>query len=260
MKRRKKFSLATMVASEMILACFSLLLLATIESESMLMMKTNCLSSSPNCVCTWKGGKFVADCSQQSLSKVPNNDYYNLLNSNAAGASGSNQMSTLNRDIQQLDLSVNNITQLESQEFSRKKFKNLQKIYLNTNQVLSVHPDAFYKLIGLIELDLSENLISNLEIFNYHYNNSTSKNHESSPSEDQDNEEDDKSTSKAPSLSTSRTGSQHNNNINNNKHDGSFLKHLGKLRILNLSSNQLKKLDKFAFSSLTQLRQLILSK
>lgn len=36
------------------------------------LMSTNCLSSSPGCSCAWKGGKFVADCSSQSLTHVPN--------------------------------------------------------------------------------------------------------------------------------------------------------------------------------------------
>lgn len=52
--------------------CF-LLLLSSIpqQTSSMLMMTTNCLSQTPACSCSWKSGKFVADCSSQSLNQVP---------------------------------------------------------------------------------------------------------------------------------------------------------------------------------------------
>lgn len=40
-------------------------------SSMLMMMTTNCLSQTPTCSCWWKSGKFVADCSNQSLNQVP---------------------------------------------------------------------------------------------------------------------------------------------------------------------------------------------
>jgi len=39
--------------------------------DSMFLLTSNCLPSSPSCDCLWKGGKFVANCSGQGLTKVP---------------------------------------------------------------------------------------------------------------------------------------------------------------------------------------------
>lgn len=40
-------------------------------TNALMMMKSDCLTSTPNCGCSWKNGKFVADCSSLSLFQVP---------------------------------------------------------------------------------------------------------------------------------------------------------------------------------------------
>lgn len=76
--------------------------------------------------------------------------------------SGNNQMPTLARDIQSLNLSNNLISELGDAELSEKKFRNLQRLYLSANQLFQIHPNAFFKLTGLIELDLSYNQLISL--------------------------------------------------------------------------------------------------
>lgn len=72
-------------------------------------------------------------------------------------------MSTLDRDIQVLNITGNKISRLSDDELSRKNFMNLQKIYLNSNSISSIDRRAFHKLIGVIELDLSDNRIEKLK-------------------------------------------------------------------------------------------------
>lgn len=150
------------------------------------------------------------------------NDYYDALVADAADS----QMSTLNRDIQQLELSHNNISRLNQSEFYDNKFRNLQKIYLNANQLREIEPRAFHKLTGLIELDLSANMLTDL-------------------------------FASAPNLSTSDSLGQAADIGARLKQ--SFLYDLVKLRQLNLAANQLSRLEPFTFVRLGQLRQLFLS-
>lgn len=148
-------------------------------------------------------------------------------------------MPTLNRDIQQLNLASNVITELKNDEFSRKKFRNLQKIYLNSNRLTKIDSNAFYKLTGLIELDLSENSISSLD------NEASDKAGDNLDVEESFNIEDERTT-KNKSFIIKRTNS--------------FLEDLVQLRQLNLTSNKLSRIGRFTFSPLTQLRQLYLSR
>lgn len=166
MKKRKKYltSRAPQSAIEKLIFFISsqliLLLLASHPLvNSILMLKTNCLTNTPGCECSWNTqGKFISDCSHLNLSQVPQNDYSDYL----YNSSGNNQMPTLNRDIQQLNLASNNLTSLEAQAFHKRKFRNLQKLFINRNQLGQISGQAFYKLTGLIELDLSENLLAEL--------------------------------------------------------------------------------------------------
>lgn len=148
------------------------------------------------------------------------NDHHDYLMAHA----GDNQMQTLNRDIQLLNLASNNISRLGPEEFSLKKFRNLQKLYLNSNQLTRIHPAAFFKLTGLIELDLSENTLARL-------------------GEEQ--------LQTSPDNETNQTA---------RRQDKTFLDHLNQLRVLNLNSNELSSLGRFTFGSLGQLRQLFLSR
>lgn len=191
-------------------------------------------------------------------------------------------MPTLNRDIQQLNLASNNISTLGPAEFYKKKFTNLQKIYLATNQLFRVHSGAFYKLTGLIELDLSENSIASLannaeeddgdndssidhdQDFGAQIDDkeeasaTTRKNASDKPpaSRSQEFQEDFRTSSKKLGRAKPTTTTR----LVVRGQPGSFLRGLSQLRQLNLASNQLKRIDKFTFSPLTQLRQLILSR
>lgn len=252
------------------------------------MMNTNCLLQTPSCLCSWKSGKFVADCSNQNLNQVPmvsykrkefylilsftalffiltqasvltQNDYHDYLLTNA----GNNQMSTLNRDIQQLNLESNSITEITSAEFSKKKFKNLQKIKLNSNRISHIDLEAFSKLTGLIELDLSENLISSLnKIRDFHTSN------DEEPTADDIDDEGDNNN---PSFLNGTKGGQfilseqqqlqkQQRRGKGSTYGNSFLQDLTQVRILNLTSNQITSIEEYTFSPLTQLRQLYLSR
>lgn len=68
-----KKSAAYFKPNSCLLACLILILLfnAPQASSMLMMMTTNCLSQTPACSCSWKSGKFVADCSNQNLNQVP---------------------------------------------------------------------------------------------------------------------------------------------------------------------------------------------
>lgn len=69
MRRRKKLP-GRLMASLMILAVI------VISPASSLLWTSNCLpgnlSTGDRCNCSWRSGKFVADCSSQALAEVPN--------------------------------------------------------------------------------------------------------------------------------------------------------------------------------------------
>lgn len=134
-------------------------------------------------------------------------------------------MPTLARDIQSMNLSNNLISELGDAELSEKKFRNLQRLYLATNKIVSIHPNAFYKLTGLIELDLSFNELISLHQMSSNNNNSNT-------------------------LTTSTINGATMN----------FMTQLANLRHLNLASNKLNRLRARTFVNLHQLRQLILSR
>lgn len=158
-------------------------------------------------------------------------------------------MPTLARDIQQLDLSSNSLTSLQESEFLVKKFKNLQKIYMSANQLLRVHPGAFHKLTGLIELDLSENLISDLS--SAAAASSSAEEAQAQAEGEAEAEEEEEARSKQMQFVSPRK---------KKKKKITFLSPLAQLRQLNLASNQLTRLGEFAFSPAKQLRQLYLSR
>lgn len=191
-------------------------------------------------------------------------------------------MQTLNRDVQQLNLASNNITSLEWREFYEKKFRNLQKINLNANKISQINRRTFYKLTGLVELDLSENLIAEFddqvtsdsvsergaEQSSFKYNSNLDES-SSNRSEEQKRLGFNRSLrshlSNEPTAgeaggggSSSSSGSDDGNSSSN--YSSTFLQDLNQLRVLNLASNQLTALHKFTFSPLIQLRQLYLSR
>lgn len=173
-------------------------------------------------------------------------------------------MPTLNRDIQQLDLGSNRIANLQDSEFTVKKFKNLQKIYLNKNQLLQVHAGAFHKLTGLVELDLSDNLMPDLgpaDITNHHQQQITSNDDENRAEQQQLNTKTNRSSSSSKQQKTEKKVKNYSSKtINLRAQKSTFLSDLTQLRQLSLASNQLTKLEEFAFSPAKQLRQLYLSR
>lgn len=66
------------------------------------------------------------------------------------------------KDIQSLNMTNNRIQQLERGIFYNINFTNIQKIYLANNQLEHIEEGAFYRLIGLVELDVSSNLLRRL--------------------------------------------------------------------------------------------------
>lgn len=186
-------------------------------------------------------------------------------------------MSTLSRDIQQLNLAANNITSLKWAEFQGKKFVNLQKIYLNSNQIEKIHPGAFYKLTGLIELDLSDNLLVSFESeFEEEANvvdeaiaslappteaeEEEEEEVEEEEDEEEENEEDEEAKVRRVAARKKLEAKLDHSGSPGRREKTTFLQDLSQVRELNLASNQLKRLDKFTFSALTQLRQLDLSR
>lgn len=105
------------------------------------------LQSCGECQCTWKDGKKTAYCKSISLREVPTD---------------------LSSEVQVIDLFNNSINHLRKDNFLDVNLQNLHKIFMKNCQIQSIHPNAFKGLAVLIELDLSNNLITKLEagIFN----------------------------------------------------------------------------------------------
>lgn len=90
------------------------------------------------CACKWKGGKEWVECANRGLDGLPQ------------GA---------REETQVLDLSDNRLISLASECFHSLGLINLQRLYLGRSHIRRIADDAFVGLVGLVELDLSENLI-----------------------------------------------------------------------------------------------------
>lgn len=163
-------------------------------------------------------------------------------------------MSTLNRDIQVLNLTRNSISLLKSREFYEKKFGNLQKLYLSSNQIDRIEGESFYKLIGLVELDLSENLLKSFELVDNQLVVNPISSYEDT-SQDNENATNEDLVKVKPQEVAIQYDKQQSRRFTR-----SFLEHLASLRHLNLNSNQLQTIGPHLFGPLVQLRQLYLSK
>jgi hypothetical protein len=100
------------------------------------------LNCSTSCHCKWASGKKSALCSALNLTQIPAN---------------------LSTEIQVLMLNENNLQTLNREEFTTLGLINLQKIYLKKSNIKYLHRETFKNLKILIELDLSENLIEQLD-------------------------------------------------------------------------------------------------
>lgn len=93
------------------------------------------------CLCKWKGGKQTVECGGKYLTRIPDG---------------------MDPGTQVLNFSGNSLTILQSERFMKMDLTNLQKIYLARNQIFKIHDRAFQGLTNLVELDLSENVISQI--------------------------------------------------------------------------------------------------
>ncbi|CAO1390468.1 unnamed protein product [Diamesa tonsa] len=100
------------------------------------------LNCSLSCQCKWINGKKSALCNALSLTQIPTN---------------------LSTEIQVLMMNENNIQILNREEFTTLGLINLQKIYLKKSNIKYLHRETFKNLKILVELDLSENLIEQLD-------------------------------------------------------------------------------------------------
>ncbi|XP_018332027.1 peroxidasin-like protein [Agrilus planipennis] len=94
------------------------------------------------CHCKWSSGKKTAICREGGFVTLP---------------------STLDSDMQVLDLSGNSIPHLPRDAFKNAGLINLQRIFLRNAHLKRINRDAFRDLIILIEIDLSDNEIAEIE-------------------------------------------------------------------------------------------------
>ncbi|XP_053616157.1 uncharacterized protein LOC128678573 [Plodia interpunctella] len=90
------------------------------------------------CDCRWQSGNKAAICSNSSLKMIPAN---------------------LSSDIQILDLTNNNLIQLQQEAFKKVGLSNLKKLFLRECNIEVINKAAFVTLAIMIELDLSKNRI-----------------------------------------------------------------------------------------------------
>ncbi len=97
-------------------------------------------SDCPNvCQCKWMSGKKTALCREAGISIIP---------------------TSLNADMQVLDLSGNTILNLPKDAFRSVGLIHLQRIYLKRAGIRDIHKDAFRELKILVEVDLSDNSVA----------------------------------------------------------------------------------------------------
>ncbi|XP_063592429.1 leucine-rich repeat, immunoglobulin-like domain and transmembrane domain-containing protein 3 [Penaeus indicus] len=122
--------MASVCKSSVVLLLVALLLIAAATVVS---------SCPPVCTCKWKNGKQAVECKNQGLASLP---------------------ADVHTDTQVLDMSGNNLHTLPKSVFSWASLINLQKIYLRDCKISFVEPTALLQLTNLVELDLSENLLT----------------------------------------------------------------------------------------------------
>lgn len=91
------------------------------------------------CQCKWISGKKTALCREAGFTVIP---------------------STLNSEMQVLDISGNAIPQLSKDAFCSIGLIHLQRIFLKSAGISDIHKDAFRELKILVEIDLSDNFVS----------------------------------------------------------------------------------------------------
>lgn len=95
------------------------------------------------CSCRWIGGKKAAECLNKSLSSIPRN---------------------LSSDLQVVDLSFNTISEIRNNEFIDANLQHMHKLFMRNCKLELLNRDALSGLSILIELDLSQNLLTKLQV------------------------------------------------------------------------------------------------
>lgn len=95
------------------------------------------------CSCIWRNGKQTTICESQNLISIPNQ---------------------ISPSTQVLDLNTNNFQILPSKAFQERGLINLQKLFLPKCKLGAIAEDAFVQLTNLVELDLSDNLLTHVPV------------------------------------------------------------------------------------------------
>ncbi|KAJ8982368.1 hypothetical protein NQ317_006955, partial [Molorchus minor] len=93
------------------------------------------------CTCKWKNGKQTVECPNKNLPDIPDE---------------------LDQATQVLEFSGNKLSKMTKELFLKKQLINLQRLYLTSCKIRSVHKDTFKGLTNLVELDLSDNLLESV--------------------------------------------------------------------------------------------------
>lgn len=106
---------------------------------AILVLAVDAMAECPRlCECKWKSGKESVLCLNANLSAIPDK---------------------LDAGTQILDLTRNDIATIANDAFQRANLLNVQKLYLVKCHLKTIERYAFRKLINLVELDLSDNLM-----------------------------------------------------------------------------------------------------
>ncbi|XP_064100254.1 leucine-rich repeat-containing protein 24-like [Macrobrachium nipponense] len=155
------------------------------------------------CSCKWKQGKQTAECVNKQLMTLPPN---------------------LDPATQALDISLNKIQRLPSRSFAQEGLINLQKIFLQNNNLHEIDIEAFISLTNLVMLDLSKNELKQIPVYAFQH------------------------TPALMELYLSGNSLQHI--------DSDAFKYLESLKTLDISDCHISKIDASAFEPLTKLEKL----
>lgn len=187
---------------------------------------TDCPSA---CSCKWTSGKKSAFCTRADFTTIP---------------------TSLNSDMQVLDLSGNKIPYLNKEAFKSVGLLNLQRIFLKGSGVHELHSEAFKELTILVEVDLSDNLISTLHKDTFAGNDRLKVLYLNG------NPLTELQSAQFPHLPYLKTLEMQHCQISRVAKDA--FKHLPSLELLNLNGNRLKQISENVFLPVTKLKSLSL--
>lgn len=133
MKSSSSSSSSTMLAIKLLMII--VLIIEIVESQLMTCPQV--------CSCIWRNGKQTTICENQNLISIPNQ---------------------ISQSTQVLDLNQNNFQILPSKAFQERGLINLQKLFIPKCKLGAIADDAFYQLTNLVELDLSDNLLTHVPV------------------------------------------------------------------------------------------------